>query len=395
MDIAEIRKKAKLLKTKLKDMEGSLRRDTLEGRVALEKLKGKNEVPIETTPEAQRESKFKMADALEMNKAEADVEVRDVVVDEKPKEALVEETIEENSEFGGLTEAEQKEFEELQKQAELEESGEATGGSGEEKQSERLLDKLVTESVEAEIKIEKEAEEGLVMPDLLDIDDVLEGSQADGEEVDLSAFGDEEISDSSVEEKIEEPEKKVKKSRGKKKEEVSKDDLLPQDSLSDDLESETPEGDEIEWGSDEDLDEVIDFEVEALIFSLGQEKYGIDIQLLSEVIKSTDLIDIPRAPRGTHGVLSLRGHIIPVMDLKERIGLDSESTRNRILILKDDEGFVGLYVDSVDDVIGFTKEDLQPAPSVTSIDSTFIQNLGRVEDKPYIILDMQTILEKI
>ncbi len=416
MDIAEIRKKAKLLKDKLRGMEESIKSDTLAGRKALEDSgfaaeegaigAAKDGVPIETTPAAQKESNFKMAEALEMTDrddrgdggeplgglSEARNKEEAPAAKESSREVDAKPEVSPDGEIDGescklLTDEEAAEFEALAEKVKEEEALEAEqekSGPAQNKtkagvsQSTRLTNKLLEESLKAEIKLES-GDSSSVMPDLLDIGDIDNLGVSDDEEADLSVF---EGSDS----KVEDGEKEVKKTA--ETSDVIKDSTAQED-------DEDTDEDRIEWGMEEELDEVIDFEIEALIFTLGSEKYAMDIQILSEVIVSTDLIDVPRAPRGTEGLLSLRGQIIPVMDLMERLGLEGEPKKSRILILKDDEFFLGFYVDSVDDVIGFTADELEPSPTVTSIDSSLIESLGRHEGKPYIILNMNTILEKI
>lgn len=372
MDISEIRKKAKRLKDKLVVMEDSIKQDTLDGRKELEKITKSVEPvrPIETTPEAQKQSNFKMADAVELGdtvkdeldetktekesvEPSASIEVEDTKP-EKVENSMVL-TAEEEAEFKALSEMVIEE----EKTESLKEDGIAADKTNDSpnSQSERLLDNLITESVKAEIDLDKQDK-----MEKTSLRETKKESSVDDKALDGLAF---DATAQVAEEKN-----------------SSKQDLLTED--------------DIEWGTEEDLEEIEDFEIEALIFSLGKENYGMDIQLLSEVIVATELIEIPRAPDGTEGLLSLRGEMIPVMNLKSRIGLDdSESQNTRILILKDEESLIGLYVDSVDDVIGFLADDLEGAPKVSSIDSSLIESLGRKNGKPFILLNMMKILEKI
>lgn len=149
---------------------------------------------------------------------------------------------------------------------------------------------------------------------------------------------------------------------------------------------------------DEEVDEsdkerAAEGEVEAIVFSLDNEDYGVDIRQVKEVIKVRDLTEVPKAPRDIMGVISLRGVVIPVMNLRGRFGMPIKSSGERIIIVRDGTGLLGLLVDTVRHVVRVPEKSIEPAPSINTIDGELIRGIGRHKGGMFILLDMQKMLE--
>ncbi len=134
-------------------------------------------------------------------------------------------------------------------------------------------------------------------------------------------------------------------------------------------------------------------EVEAIVFSLDNEDYGVDIRQVKEVIKVRDLTEVPKAPRDIMGVISLRGVVIPVMNLRGRFGMPIKSSGERIIIVRDGAGLLGLLVDTVRHVVRVPEKGIEPAPSINTIDGELIRGIGRHKGGMFILLDMLKMLE--
>jgi purine-binding chemotaxis protein CheW len=96
------------------------------------------------------------------------------------------------------------------------------------------------------------------------------------------------------------------------------------------------------------------------------------------------------------GVISLRGVIIPVLNMRERLGLSREAQkgRERIVIAKRHEGFTGLLVDEVIQVVRIGKEGREPAPAVLEgIDRDFVCGIGRTGAMMIILLNVASITD--
>lgn len=141
--------------------------------------------------------------------------------------------------------------------------------------------------------------------------------------------------------------------------------------------------------------EVTEYE-EILCFRISDEIYGINILELKEIIKPRETTEIPRAPAFIMGVISLRGVIIPIFNMRERLGLPqgAPSGRERIVIAKRNEGFTGLLVDQVIQVVRIGKEGREPAPAVLEgIDRDFVSGIGRTDTMMIILLNVASITD--
>lgn len=135
--------------------------------------------------------------------------------------------------------------------------------------------------------------------------------------------------------------------------------------------------------------------VEAITFLLDKEEYALDIRLVKEIIKPRELTDVPRAPKDIMGVISLRGAVIPIMNLRGRLGMPMKEGFERIIIVRDGASLLGLIVDNVKQVIRVPKNNIEPPPSVNTIDGEFIRGIGRYKGEMFILLELEKILESM
>jgi purine-binding chemotaxis protein CheW len=135
---------------------------------------------------------------------------------------------------------------------------------------------------------------------------------------------------------------------------------------------------------------------EYLCFRVAQEVYAISIMSIKEIIKPRDVTEVPRMPAFISGVISLRGVIIPVMDMRLRLSLPVSATggKERIIVLRRDSGFCGVLVDEVIQVARIKKSDLEEPPTVLDgIDRDFVKGLGHFDTRMLILLNLATILD--
>jgi purine-binding chemotaxis protein CheW len=132
-----------------------------------------------------------------------------------------------------------------------------------------------------------------------------------------------------------------------------------------------------------------------LNFTLGQEVFALDISSVREVLELTSITKIPRTPGFMCGVINLRGHAVPVMDMRLKFGMPAaENTVDTCIIIVevDFEGeriIMGGKVDSVREVFDLTSEHIEAAPRMgTSINTDYIKGIGKQDDSFVIILDI-------
>lgn len=130
-------------------------------------------------------------------------------------------------------------------------------------------------------------------------------------------------------------------------------------------------------------------------FQLGTETYGISILKLNEIIAYQSCTNIPHVPSFIKGVLNLRGIVVPVIDLRERFGMQiKDYDQFTVIMILDVSGrIMGLVVDAVSDVITLNKEDIKPRPHFsTGISTEFIFGMGIKDRKFVILLDVDRLL---
>jgi purine-binding chemotaxis protein CheW len=130
-------------------------------------------------------------------------------------------------------------------------------------------------------------------------------------------------------------------------------------------------------------------------FFLSREEYGVDVRLVQEIIRVAEITPVPRAPASIKGVINLRGRIIPVIDLKRKLGLGdvTPDRRARIVVVKLRDRLVGLLVDAASQVLKVPVSTIDPAPdAVVEIDADFIRGVAKLKDRLIILMDLQKIL---
>lgn len=138
-----------------------------------------------------------------------------------------------------------------------------------------------------------------------------------------------------------------------------------------------------------------------LVFSLGNELYGIPILKIKSIEKKMDITWIPRTPDFVKGITNLRGKIVPILDLKQKfnIGAADNSIRSCIIIVEviiDSVNQInGLIVDEVSEVLDISEGYIEPVPKYggNTIDQAFMSGIAKIKDKVVILLDIQKILE--
>lgn len=136
--------------------------------------------------------------------------------------------------------------------------------------------------------------------------------------------------------------------------------------------------------------------VQLVVFTLGEEEYGVPIQFVKEIIRKPVVTHLPNAPAYVLGVINLRGQIIPILSLHHRFGLGfNDHQETKVVIVEFAELTVGMEVNEVSEVLTISNERISPAPAMaTTIDSSFISGVGKLQDRLLIILDVERILNE-
>jgi purine-binding chemotaxis protein CheW len=135
-----------------------------------------------------------------------------------------------------------------------------------------------------------------------------------------------------------------------------------------------------------------------ITFGLEEEMFAVDVSQVREILDSTRITKIPRAPEFMRGVINVRGSVVPVVDMRLKFGMASaENTANtRIIVLElEQDGntvVLGALADSVKDVIELEQSQIEDPPRIGSRWRTeFINGIGKRNDEFIILLDIDRI----
>jgi purine-binding chemotaxis protein CheW len=138
---------------------------------------------------------------------------------------------------------------------------------------------------------------------------------------------------------------------------------------------------------------------EYLTFAVAGEEYAIEILRVREILVYTSLTKVPRAPAFIAGVMNLRGAVVPVVDLRNKLGLPPTVVTGTTCVVLVDIGSdgrsstVGLLADDVRQVMALAPDDVEPAPAFgTKIDLAFLRGMGDLGDRFALILDIDRLL---
>ncbi len=132
-------------------------------------------------------------------------------------------------------------------------------------------------------------------------------------------------------------------------------------------------------------------------FGISDERFGVDILAVQEIIRAAAVTAVPNSPDFVEGVINLRGEIIPVIDLRKRLNLyreDRAQERNWILILSINNGVIGFIVDRVTEVFKIEEDTIKPPPEiiVTGLENQYIEGVCEIDGTLLITLDFKQVL---
>ena len=134
---------------------------------------------------------------------------------------------------------------------------------------------------------------------------------------------------------------------------------------------------------------------EFLIFTLGDEEYGIDILKVQEIRGYDQVTRIANTPAFIKGVTNLRGVIVPILDLRVKFAQEDViyNENTVVIVLNFENRVVGIVVDGVSDVLSLTQDQIRPAPEFAVTMSTeYLTGLGSLGDRMLILVDIEKLL---
>ena len=133
---------------------------------------------------------------------------------------------------------------------------------------------------------------------------------------------------------------------------------------------------------------------QSVIFQMGGEQYAVPMSTVREIIVPPKIRNVPNAKGHVRGIISLRGKIITVISLAKLLYLDeSHSTsglQRRIVVLENEEVFLGIEVDEVKEVLNIAQYELEPPPTVVG-QETFLDGILNLEERLILMLNVPAL----
>ena len=135
-----------------------------------------------------------------------------------------------------------------------------------------------------------------------------------------------------------------------------------------------------------------------VVFRLNEQVYGVSIMVVESIIKNQAITPVPRAPFSIVGVTNLRGIVLPVINMHQRLGLEEleNSPHSRIIIINKSDISAGLMVDEVLAVAKIDASSITPpSPVIYKTQTQFIKGIAKFDNRLVILLDLDKIFESI
>jgi purine-binding chemotaxis protein CheW len=135
---------------------------------------------------------------------------------------------------------------------------------------------------------------------------------------------------------------------------------------------------------------------EFITFEIGDRRLGADVMAIREIRAWSPATPLPNAPSHVRGVVNLRGVVLPVLDLSQRLGWGETepSGRHVIIVMRVAEQLQGIIVDAVSDIVTLNPSEIQPVPDVgQSAAAAFLEGIATIDGKLIMILGLERITE--
>ncbi|MFZ2499350.1 MAG: chemotaxis protein CheW [Methanosarcina sp.] len=142
----------------------------------------------------------------------------------------------------------------------------------------------------------------------------------------------------------------------------------------------------------------VDNTIQVIVFSLGEERYGVEISQVKEIILPTQITRIPNVPDFVEGVLNLRGQIAAIINLRKRLGKEPKKNdeNTRIIVIEYGNSTIGMMVDSVSEVKYLSSKNIEEIPRFLALkdESKFLKGVGKLEDGLLTLMDLKELFSE-
>lgn len=135
-------------------------------------------------------------------------------------------------------------------------------------------------------------------------------------------------------------------------------------------------------------------EIQLVVFDLASEHYGVDISDVREIMRMQNITKVPGAICFVEGVINLRGKVLPVLDLRKRLGLtvSDQTEESRIVVIDISDGEAGVIVDAVTEVLRVPNEAIDRLTMISKGNSDYLRGIAKLNERLIILLDLHKLL---
>ena len=131
---------------------------------------------------------------------------------------------------------------------------------------------------------------------------------------------------------------------------------------------------------------------------VGEEKFGIDIGFIDNIVRMMKITRVPKAQKYFKGIINIRGEIVPVMSIRLKMGFEDDTFTNasRIIILKiEEQGKIGVIVDEVREVVNLGPDEIdKPSHDTKDGKNTFINGIGKNGNELISIFELSAVIDE-
>jgi purine-binding chemotaxis protein CheW len=129
------------------------------------------------------------------------------------------------------------------------------------------------------------------------------------------------------------------------------------------------------------------------IFKLGEETFGIGITMVVEILNIQKIYSLPELPDFLSGVITVRGEVIPLLDLRRRFGIKSTEKKELIIVVRYDSEKIALLVDEIKEIITLAPEEITAPPAIfRGLKKKYLTGLGKKDERIVILLNIDYLL---
>ena len=137
-------------------------------------------------------------------------------------------------------------------------------------------------------------------------------------------------------------------------------------------------------------------ELQLVVFKIGEEEFGVEINQVKEIVRLVPITPVPRAPKFVEGVVNLRGQILAVIDLAKRLRLmeSPRTDKSRIVVIEMEGNTAGMIVDEVTEVLRLPAANIEKTPELisTEVQHQYLKGVGKLGERLLILIALDEVL---